>query len=98
LAAVAERENGDPTWAPFDGLLTITLARAGTARAASNDGNRVNLARTFKLEAEDRILMNLPQWENKSLWMLRLKLSHMFVRHAMSAAELGVLNYRNGLV
>jgi hypothetical protein len=37
LAALAESENGDPTWAPLAGLLTVTLARAGAARVASSD-------------------------------------------------------------
>jgi hypothetical protein len=43
------------------GLLTITLARPGIARVASNHEARDNLVRAFILRAEDRIVINVPQ-------------------------------------
>jgi hypothetical protein len=38
FAALAERANGDPTSAPFEGLLTMTVANAGTAKIAKVNG------------------------------------------------------------
>jgi hypothetical protein len=38
FAAFAERANGDPTSAPFVGLLTVTAANAGAANIARING------------------------------------------------------------
>jgi hypothetical protein len=81
------------------GLLTVTLARTGTARKASNDVTRETLLRDFEFKAENRILINLPQWENECRWMLKLrKLTHFHACSAMSTAESIMLDYLNGLV
>jgi hypothetical protein len=37
LGASAESVKGEETWAPFPGLLTVTVANAGLARRASTD-------------------------------------------------------------
>jgi hypothetical protein len=37
LAALAERVNGDVTWAPMAGALTVTLAKAGAANVTRSN-------------------------------------------------------------
>jgi hypothetical protein len=63
---VAERANGDPTRVLLAGRPTITPAEAGAARVASNNELKKNLIGAFNLNAEERVLINVPQWENKS--------------------------------
>jgi len=62
FAAVADRLNGDPTWAPLVGVLTVTLATTGTVRVASKEEMKENLTER-KLTAGDRIFINLPRRE-----------------------------------